>query len=164
MASLLANPRGGTNADFRRQAPRPPTDRGRDRPLHDDRDGPAGEPPEDAPPGEPEGRDLCGDGGGEGRGHAGPGIPRERVPARPGIRGGSRHQSVCPARPYGPVGGPRAIRVREEGELAAHDPPRWLVRGEGEATRGERREAAAFLQSGRTAGHRGPSAEGREND
>src|SRR5689334_15780495 len=45
--------RGENGADFRRQAPRPPADLGRHGPLHDDRDGPAREPPEDAPSGEP---------------------------------------------------------------------------------------------------------------
>src|SRR5256712_12215275 len=46
---------GGVGADFDWQAPRAPTDLGRHGPLHDDRDGPAGEPPEDVSSGEPEG-------------------------------------------------------------------------------------------------------------
>src|SRR6266508_2841483 len=64
-ASHLASRRGGTTADFGGQAPRPPTDLGRLGPVHDDRDGPAGEPPEDAPSGKPEGHVVRGDGGGQ---------------------------------------------------------------------------------------------------
>src|SRR2546426_6904886 len=76
----FASCRGGTSANFGRQAPRPPADFGRHGAVHDDRDGPAGEPPEDAPSGESEGRDVCGDGGGEARCHGGPRPPRERLP------------------------------------------------------------------------------------
>src|SRR5881275_420353 len=50
------------------------------------------------------------------------------------------------------------------GLLAAHEPPRRVDRGEGEAARGECREAPAVLQSGRAPRDRGPPAEGREDD
>src|SRR5207302_2215739 len=163
MARFLANLRGWNDTYFGRQAPRPPADFGRHRSLHDDRDGPAGEPPEDAPSGEPEGGDLCGDGGRQARRHAGPRAACERVLARPGVRRGPCNQPICLARPHRPARGPRAIRVREERQLAAHDPPRRVDRGEGEAARGERREAPPVLQSGRAAGDRGPPAEGRED-
>src|SRR5947209_13822819 len=98
----FASRRGGTSANFGRQAPWPPADFGRHGAVHDDRDGPAGEPPEDAPSGESEGRDVRRDGGGQARRHGGPRPPRERLPPRPGVRGGAGDQSVCPPRPHGP--------------------------------------------------------------
>src|SRR5438132_8066013 len=145
MVPYLCERRGETHADFRRQAPRPPADFGRHRSLHDDRDGPAGEPPEDAPSGQPEGGDLWGDGGRQARRHGGPRAACERVLAGPGVRRGPRNQPFCLARPHGPARRPRAIRVREERELAAHDPPRGMDRGEGETTRGKCREAPPVL-------------------
>src|SRR5438093_3703619 len=84
----FASRRGGTSANFGRQAPRAPTDFGRHGALHDDRDGPAWEPPEDAPSGESEGRDVRRDGGGEARRHGGPRAPCERLPPRSGVWGG----------------------------------------------------------------------------
>src|SRR5437879_9591035 len=86
MARFLANLRGWNDTYFGRQAPRPPADFGRHRSLHDDRDGPAGEPPEDAPSGEPEGRDLRGDGGRQARRHGGPSDACGRVLAHHGVR------------------------------------------------------------------------------
>src|SRR3989441_6923594 len=132
----FASRRGGTSANFGRQAPRLPADFGRHGAVHDDRDGPAGEPSEDAPSGESEGRDACGDGGGEARSHGGSRPPRERLSPRSGVRGGASDQSVRPAGPHGPSRRSGAVRIREERELAAHDPPLRLGRGEGEAARG----------------------------
>src|SRR5438309_2855440 len=164
MARFLANLRGWNDTYFGRQAPRPPADFGRYGSLRDDCDGPAGEPPEDAPSGQPEGGDLWGDGGRQARRHGGPRAACERVLSRPGVRRGPGDQPLCLARPHGPARGPRAIRVREEGELAAHDPPRWVDRGEGETPRGECREAPPVLQSGRPPGDRRSPAQGREDD
>src|SRR2546422_7092355 len=160
----FANRRGGTSANFGRQAPRPPADFGRHGAVHDDCDGPAGEPPEDAPSGESEGRDVCGDGGGQARRHGGPRPPRERLPPRSGVWSGAGGQSVRPAGPHGPARRPGAVRIREERELAAHDAPRRLERREGEAPRGERGEAPRLLQSGRPARDRRPPGEGRPVD
>src|SRR3989475_4495276 len=126
----FAKYRGGTSANFGRQAPRPPADFGRHGAVHDDRDGPAGEPPEDAPSGESEGRDVCGDGGGEARRHGGPRPPRERLPPRSGVWSGAGDQSVRPAGPHGPSRRPGAVRIREERELAGHGAPRRAERGE----------------------------------
>src|SRR3989441_12040936 len=157
----FANRRGGTSANFGRQAPRPPADFGRHGAVHDDRDGPAGEPPEDAPSGESEGRDACGDGGGQARRHGSSRPPRAPPLHRAGGRGGGSDQSVRPAGPHGPSRRSGAVRVREERELAAHDAPRRLERREGETSRGERGEAPPLLQSGRPAGDRGPPGESR---
>src|SRR5207245_9771726 len=99
-----ASHRGGTDADFGRQTPRPSADFGRHGPLHDDRDGPAGEPPEDGPSGESEGRDVRRDGGGQARRHGGAGPSRERLPPGSGVRSGADDQSV---RPPGPDWTPR---------------------------------------------------------
>src|SRR3989449_6542343 len=96
---------GGTDANFGWQTPRPSADFGRHGPLHDDRDGPAGEPSEDGPSGEPEGRDVRRDGGGQARGHGGPRPPRERLPPGSGVRRGADDQSVRPTRPDGPPRG-----------------------------------------------------------
>src|SRR2546425_11480010 len=118
----LATHRGGMDADFGRQTPRPPTDFGRYRPLHDDRDGPAGEPSEDAPSGESEGRDVRRDGGGQGRRHGGPRPSPEALPPRSGVRGGLRGQPVRAPRPHGAARGSGAVRVRKEGKPAGHEP------------------------------------------
>src|SRR5439155_24823851 len=145
----FATTRGGTDADFGRQAPRPPADFGRHRSLHDDRDGPAGEPPEDVASGGPEGRDLCGDGGRQAGGDERPGSPRERLPPRPRVRRRAGDQSVCSAGADGPARFDGDLRVRKERQLAAHDAPRRLVGGEGEAARRERRKAPDLLQPDR---------------
>src|SRR5438309_304302 len=112
---------GGVGADFDWQAPWAPTDLGRHGPLHDDRDGPTGEPPEDASSGEPEGHHVRGDGGGQDRRHPSPRARRERLPPRPGVRGRPRDQPVCPPGPHGPPRFLGDVRIREEGELAAHE-------------------------------------------
>src|SRR5947209_7207983 len=152
---------GGVGADFDWQAPWAPTDLGRHGPLHDDRDGPTGEPPEDASSGEPEGHHVRGDGGGQDRRHPSPRARRERLPPRPGVRGRPRDQPVCPPGPHGPPRFLGDVRIREEGELAAHDPPRWVERGEGQTARRERRETPDLLQSRRPAGGRRPPGEDR---
>src|SRR3989475_5466299 len=152
---------GGVGADFDWQAPRAPTDLGRHGPLHDDRDGPTGEPPEDASSGEPEGHHVRGDGGGQDRRHPSPRARRERLPPRPGVRGRTRDQPVCPPGPDGPPRLLGDVRIREEGELAAHDPPRWMERGEGQTARRERGETPDLLQSRRAARGRRPPGEDR---
>src|SRR2546428_12196156 len=94
----LATHRGGMDADFGRQTPRPPTDFGRYRPLHDDRAGPAGEPSEDAPSGESEGRDVRRDGAGQAQRHRGPRPLRERPAPGAGARRGAGGPSGRPSR------------------------------------------------------------------
>src|SRR2546426_140370 len=142
---------GGVGADFDWQAPWAPTDLGRHGPLHDDRDGPTGEPPEDASSGEPEGHHVRGDGGGQDRRHPSPRARRERLPPRPGVRGRPRDQPVCPPGPHGPPRFLGDVRIREEGELAAHDPPRTRCPEGGVPRRpeshAERRGAAQELRS-----------------
>src|SRR3989449_4448009 len=157
----FAKYRGGTSANFGRQAPRPPADFGRHGAVHDDRDGPAGEPSEDAPSGESEGRDACGDGGGEARSHGGSRPPRERLSPRSGVRGGGSNQSVRPAGPHGPSRGSGAVRIREERGLAAHDAPPRPARRESETARRQRGVAPPLLQSERPAGDRRPPGESR---
>src|SRR2546422_6384361 len=114
----FASRRGGTSANFSRQAPRPPADFGRHGAVYDDRNGPAGEPPEDAPSGESKGRDVRRDGGGEARRHGGPRPPRERLPPRSRVLSGAGGQSGRPAGPHGPARRPGAVRIREGKGLA----------------------------------------------
>src|SRR2546428_14192753 len=86
---------GGVGADFDRQAPRAPTDLGRHGPLHDDCDGPAGEPPKDASSGEPEGHHVLGNRGGGDPAHPRPRRPRARAPPLPRLAG----EAADPPRP-----------------------------------------------------------------